>query len=201
MIYVTQHLQHASLRDPPKILILYSSWRIQQHSLMVDANDSLSSISRPYFKELKFTGFRQKIQLTLWSSFKFSCLLHKVFQDILLHFTFCILFFFFVYRFWQTKFEIHTSEAKISFLKALAAVILSSPKAKILIQISSISVSIFLSNFRLPQIIPKVCIYTVCFCLTFFIRIASSVNWIDLGQILQSQKMQILTPICLLFFH
>ena len=76
-----------SLRDPPKILILYSSWRIQQHSLMVGANDSLSSISRPYFEELKFTGFREKMQLTLWSSFMFSCLLHKVLQDILLQFT------------------------------------------------------------------------------------------------------------------
>ena len=97
-------------------------------------------------------------------------------------------------------------KAKIlSFLKGLAAVILSSPKAKILIkcivQISSISVCIFLSYFKLPKIIPKVCIYTVCFCITFFIRITSSVKWIDLGQILQSQKMQILTPIYLLFFH
>ena len=132
MIYPMQHLQHASLRDPSKTLILYSSWRIQQNSLMVDFSPS---IFRPYFKELKFTGFRQEIQLTLWSSFKFSCLLHQVLQEILLCITFCILFFFSVYRFWQLKFEIHTSEGKISpFLKALAAVIISSPKTKILIK-------------------------------------------------------------------
>ena len=123
---------------------------------MVDANDSMPSISRPYSKEFKFTGFRQKIQLTLWSWFKFSCLLHHVLQEILLRTTFCILFFFFVYRFWQNKFEIHTSEVKISsFLKALATVILSSPKAKILIkcivQVSSISVSIFLWNLKLAK--------------------------------------------------
>ena len=77
MIYVTRHLQHASLRDPSKILILYSSWRIQQNSFMDDANDFSPSIFRPYFKELAFTGFRQEIQLTLWSSFKFSYLLHS----------------------------------------------------------------------------------------------------------------------------
>ena len=56
------------------------------------------------------------------------------------------------------------------------AVILSSPKAKILIkciaQIFWISVSIFLSNFKLPKIIPKACIFTVCFFIKFFITIA-----------------------------
>ena len=117
--------------------------------------------------DLNFTGFKQKKHSYLY---EFCWFLHQVLssRDFSAHHFWNVVFFF-VCTVWQLKYDINIWEADIpSFIKELAAVILSAPKAKIfkcIVEISQNLVSMFRSNFKWPKIIPKVCLYTV------FIRI------------------------------